>query len=335
MPGGFPGFPMGHFPPGFGDGDSPSPDMFEREDKDSNEEKDTEGASRPSSVSSSTSSNLNHSYPPSMLPVSSMANLEQLARYTSIESLSKHASGTHPFGLLSALHLDKPLNNSSSLPEDLTSPIRRKEADQNGINEKDGIESSPVSPPKFSPDPIAESSPNSTKRQEKDDLNEKSHSRASSRHELSVNGKSPGIASTPASQLILPTERIKSPSSIGINSSDNRGGISPITGGDLRGINNKSATPENAAAAAAAAAAASSLLFPNFPGLLPPGGGFPNPLLAAAESAGTLPGHLPNSVPPTPSASALSHLNAASALTHPGFNPLGLPFPNIPGIRRK
>ena len=335
MPGGFPGFPMGHFPPGFGDGDSPSPDMFEREEKDSNEEKDTEGASRPSSVSSSTSSNLNHSYPPSMLPVSSMANLEQLARYTSIESLSKHASGTHPFGLLSALHLDKPLNNSSSLPEDLTSPIRRKEADQNGINEKDGIESSPVSPPKFSPDPIAESSPNSTKRQGKDDLNEKSHSRASSRHELSVNGKSPGIASTPASQLILPTERIKSPSSIGINSSDNRGGISPITGGDLRGINNKSATPENAAAAAAAAAAASSLLFPNFPGLLPPGGGFPNPLLAAAASAGTLPGHLPNSVPPTPSASALSQLNAASALTHPGFNPLGLPFPNIPGIRRK
>ena len=79
--------------------------------------------------------------------------------------------------------------------------------------------------------------------------------------------------------------------------------------------------------------AASSLLFPNFPGLLPPGGGFPNPLLAAAASAGNLPGQLPNSVPPT--ASALSQLNAASALTPPGFNPLGLPFPNIPGIRRK
>ena len=334
MPGGFPGFPMGQFPPGFGDGDSPSPDMFDREEKDSNEEKDTEGASRPSSVSSSTSSNLNHSFPPSMLPISSMASLENLARCTSIDTLPKHSSGMHPFGLLSALHLDKSLQQHSSLPEDLTSPIRKRETDQNGINEKEESGSSPASPPKFSPDPIAASSPNSNCRPGKDDLSEKSQSRTSSRHELSMNGKSPGIPSlTPAAQPVLPSDQTKSPAPSSLNSNDNRGGVSPIASGDLRHIS-KVGSNENAAAAAAAAAA-SSLLFPNFPGLLPPGGGFPNPLLAAAASAGNLPGGLPNSVPPTPSASALSQLNAASALTHPGFNPLGLPFPNIPGIRRK
>jgi hypothetical protein len=333
---GFPGFPMGQFPPGFGDGDSPGSDMFDPEEKDSNEDKDIEGASRPSSVSSSTSSNLNHSYPPSMIPISSMANLEQLARYSSIDTLAKHSSGIHPFGLLNALQLDKSLHHPSSLPEDLTSPIRKKEADQNGINEKDDTGASPVSPPKFSPDPIAASSPTSAGHPGKDEVNEKPQSRTPSRNDLSMNGKSPGVPTlTPTTQPVLPTERIKSPTSTSISSSDNRGGISPISVGDLRSINHKGGQSENAAAAAAAA---SSMLFPNFPGLLPPGGGFPNPLLAAAASAGHLPGHLSNSVPPTPSASALSHLNAASALNPLaaiGFNPLGLPFPNIPGIRRK
>ena len=83
MPGLYPGLPFGQFPPGFGNGDSPSPvDMFEREEKDSNEEKDLlEGASsRPSSVSSTTSSNLNNSYPSSMMnPMSTMASLEQVS----------------------------------------------------------------------------------------------------------------------------------------------------------------------------------------------------------------------------------------------------------------
>ena len=331
MPGGFPGFPPG-FPHGFGDGDSPSPDMFDREEKDSNEEKDTEGASRPSSVSSSTSSNMNHSFPPSMLPISSMANLEHLARVTSIDTLPKQSSGIHPFGLLNALHLDKSLHQHSSLPEDLTSPIRKRETNHNGINDKEESGSSPVSPPKFSPDPIAASSPNSNCRPGKDDLSEKSQSRTSSRHELAINGKSPGL--TPATQAVLPSGHNKSPAPTSLNSSENREGTSPIPMGDIRNINKGGPNENPASAAAAAAAALSSQLFPNFPGLLPPGApGFPNPLLMAAASAGNLPGQLPNSVPPTPS--ALSQLNAASALTHPGFNPLGLPFPNIPGIRRK
>ena len=331
MPGnGFPGFPIGQFPPGFGDGDSPSPDMFDREEKDSNEEKDTEGASRPSSVSSSTSSNLNHSFPPSMLPISTMATLEHLARYTSIDTLPKHSSGTHPFGLLNALQLDKSLQQHGSLPEDLTSPIRKREFDHNGINDKEESGSSPVSPPKFSPDPVAASSPNSNGRPGKEDFSEKSQSRTSSSHDVPINGKSP---LTPATQAVLPSDHTKSPAPTSLNSNENREGLSPLPIGDPRNINKGGSNENPAAAAAAAAAAASSLLFPNFSGLLPPGGGFPNPLLAAAASAGSLPGQLPNSVPPT--ASALSQLNAASALTPPGFNPLGLPFPNIPGIRRK
>ena len=64
LPGYFPNTSVGSSGNGLSVGPL-SPDMYgDKEDKDSTEEKDMDGTSRPSSVSSSTSSTLNTSYPP-------------------------------------------------------------------------------------------------------------------------------------------------------------------------------------------------------------------------------------------------------------------------------
>ena len=125
--------------------------MGDREDVEG-EEKDH---SRPSSVSSSTSSMKNASFPtfpsgnlPTSIP-SSLANLESLVR-TNSDMLPKLADH-RPFSLVRPFLMDKQQHQHhpsiAGLPEDLSSPIRKPE---NGSSSKDEERSgSPVSPPKY------------------------------------------------------------------------------------------------------------------------------------------------------------------------------------------
>ena len=279
----FPGFPGGpQFPPGLGGGgnDSPSPDIADRSDMSPLGGIKDEDRSRPSSVSSSTSSTmLNASSYPASLPASTLASLEQLARTT--DTSNRFLSDQRPFGLVRPFQLDR--HFPPSIPEDLSSPLRKHDFDTD--------KKSPMSPPKFSPESLQASSPNPPGRD------------SDSRSSRSVNGKSPGLGSSPVDPLTSPASKAAAVAAAAA-AMDFPGQRSNVT------------------AAAAAAAAASSLLFPGFPGLIPPGAGFHNPLLAAAAS-----GAGPN--PPN----ALSQLGASSL--NPAFNPLGLPLPGMAGTRRK
>ena len=329
----FPGALPGYFPPvsGIAGVGSPlSPDgIYDKDDNDSMEEKE-ERASRPSSVSSSTSStmlNPSMNYPAiSSIPSSVHDHMRPfgLVRPIQLEKLGLLQPNTtnqlEKLGLLQPNNHDRP---SMALPEDLsaTSSSSRKDVDEGGQKSplpptttttlppppvlpmpllppsmnngrKNSSRSPPpgtVSPPKFSPDP------------EDDNNQDKERSQSPPRK---ING-SPTLPKLPQTPVELPI---------------------PIS------TTSVSASSIEAAVAAAGAAAAvlqrggpggpngspNPLLFPGFPGLLPPTGAFPG-LLGAASGA-----------PPVSSAnSVLSQL----AFANPGaaFNPLGLPLPGTPG----
>ena len=221
----FPGFPGG-FPPGLGvaGGNSPSPDMIESDLSPGGVARDEE-RSRPSSVSSSTSSTmLNPTSYPNSLPASTLASLEQLARTTDSAS-SRFLGDQRPFGLVRPFQLDRPF--PSSIPEDLSSPLR-KHPDFEPNDKK-----SPMSPPKFSPESIQPSSPNP-------------QGSTDSRSSRSVNGKSPNLGSSPVDSLTSPASKAAA-----VAAAAAAMGFPGHRSGD-------------GSAAAAAAAAASSLLFQDF-----------------------------------------------------------------------
>uniref|UniRef100_A0A0K2V1K8 Homeotic protein spalt-major n=1 Tax=Lepeophtheirus salmonis TaxID=72036 RepID=A0A0K2V1K8_LEPSM len=138
----FPGLPSSFSMPDYGPDDLDE-DMLSNSDEKFDESGEKKAQSRPSSVSSSSSSNqaFNHltSIPSSMTSASS-----SLLNSFSTDSLSKLVDHHRPFGLVRSFFMDRP-----SLPEDL-SPIRKPSEEKPRGEESSP---SPVSPPKFSPQP--------------------------------------------------------------------------------------------------------------------------------------------------------------------------------------
>ncbi|TRY61259.1 hypothetical protein TCAL_02138, partial [Tigriopus californicus] len=247
----FPNLPHGQFPLGPFGSESQSPDIMDKDDIASGEEREN---SRPSSVSSTSSSNMKGQHIPTSIPLS-----------LSIDSMVK-MSDHRPFSLVRPFLMDK---QSPGGPEDLSSPGRKGEQG-NGTPEDMEEEpcSSPATLPRCSPGD-RNSSPKSEPRDEKRSRDHEKEMR--SRREEEQQQRTPTM---------------------------------PKSLADIRSSFPMDLTPNSTAA-----------LFAGFPhGLIPQSAIFANPLLSSAPT------------------SALTQLTAASAaFGSPAFNPLGLPFPNIPG----
>ena len=245
----FPGLPAQFAHGGF-NSESQSPEMGDREDIEG-EEKDQ---SRPSSVSSSTSSMKNASFPsfpgggnlPTSIP-SSLANLESLVRSNS-EMMPKLADH-RPFSLVRPFLMDKQQQQQQipSLPEDLSSPIRKPE---NGKDEEEHS-GSPVSPPKYSPEP-----PVSPKHHGKDEEDRRrARSRSRERNGGTRSPKTPSSSSPDVRPLALD--------------------LTPRPGGLVP-------PPTSSAAPGVTPPGLTSMFGAGFPGLIPPPG-LGNPLLGGAS----------------------------------------------------
>ena len=245
---------------------------------------DEKDNSRPSSVSSSTSS-MKNNIPNLPLPLpTSLASLDAMAAKLSA------SDPTRPFSLVRPFLMDKlPLPPNSGAPEDL-SPIRKL----NGKDHRNGEED--ATPPPALPQPAISPkfSPNSA------DNDHESANETPNKESSSSTGGNPSSEDSPRTPTSASSETM-TPAGLPFPR--------PPLALDL--------TPPSTTATSSTPLS----MFSGFPGLLPPGPIFSNPLMAAAA---TSPG------------SALSQLSAASAaLANQAFNPLGLPLPGLPGAHRR